>query len=187
MARRAVNEAIWLLNADNSVSAPASGSVTFYERGGTALATIYSAASGGTALPNPRPVTNGYATGYIDTGSYDLVASANGLTSGTVEWEALRGDSVVTSSWTGLAANPDQLIVGAITRDANGAATSAGVVWPDGDTGTYTATNVSEEFPGAVDAYTITKLASPTITFTQPAVTRDASGAVTTRPAITVA
>lgn len=95
-------------------------------------------------------------------------------------------DSVVTSSWTGLAAQPDLLITGTITRDVDGAALSADVVWPDGDEGTYTGT-ASTEFPGAIDSYTITKEASPTITFTQPTMTRDANGAVTVRPTITVA
>lgn len=94
--------------------------------------------------------------------------------------------SVVTSSWTGLAAQPDLLITGTITRDVDGAALGADVVWPDGDEGTYTGT-ASTEFPGAIDSYTITKEASPTVTFTQPAVTRDANGAVTVRPTITVA
>lgn len=98
MSRVQLSEAILATNANLTVSVPASGSVTVYERGGTALATIYSAVSGGTALPNPRPVTNGYATGYIDTGSYDLVASANGQTGDRVEWEALRGDSVETTT-----------------------------------------------------------------------------------------
>lgn len=84
-----------------------------------------------------------------------------------------------------LAALLDPIIVGAITRDADGAALTAGVVWPDGTAGVYTATSVSEDFPGAVDAYTVTK---PPLTFTQPAVTRDpTSGAVTIRPAMTVA
>lgn len=86
-----------------------------------------------------------------------------------------------------MAALLDPLIVGAITRDANGAATSAAVVWPNGDSGAYTATTVSTAFPGAVDAYTVTKGSPVTATFTQPAVTRDANGAVTNRPAITVA
>lgn len=105
MSRVQLSEVILATNANLTVSVPASGSVTVYERGGTALATIYSAVSGGTALPNPRPVTNGYATGYIDTGSYDLVASANGQTGDRVEWEALRGDSVVSDTeapWTGM-------------------------------------------------------------------------------------
>ena len=86
------------------------------------------------------------------------------------------------------ARNPDLLITGTITRDANGAATSAPVTWPDGVTGTYTADTVSTAFPGAVDAYHITYAGSTTKTFTQPAVTRDAAtGAVTNAPAITVA
>lgn len=88
-----------------------------------------------------------------------------------------------------MAANPDLLTFGAIARDANGAATAAPVVWPDGATGAYAATSVSTAFPGAVDAYTITRVVGGvTTTYTQPAVTRDAStGAVTNRPALTAA
>lgn len=86
-----------------------------------------------------------------------------------------------------LALNPDMLIAGAISRDANGAATAAPVVWPDGTAGLYTATTVSTAFPGAVDAYTITYGSPATKTLTQPAVTRDGSGAVIQRPALTVA
>ena len=85
-----------------------------------------------------------------------------------------------------LAANPDQLAVGAITRSTTGAATGFSVVWPDGATGTFTGTE-SASFPGAIDSYTVTHVAgSPpaTTTYTQPALTRDASGAVTARPAI---
>lgn len=96
-------------------------------------------------------------------------------------------DAIPPGTYAGdaeLAALLDPLIVGVITRDANGAATSAGVVWPDGTAGVYTATTVSTAFPGAVDAYTVTK---PPLTYTQSAVTRDANGAVTNRPAMTVA
>ena len=85
-----------------------------------------------------------------------------------------------------LARNPDLLIAGTITRDANNAATSAPVVWPDGTPGTYTATTVSTAFPGAVDAYTVTYGSPVTKTFTQPAVTRNAAGAATAVPAIVV-
>lgn len=98
MSRVQLSEAIFATNPNLTVSVPASGSVTVYERGGTALASIYSAVSGGTALPNPRPVSDGYATGYVDVGSYDLVASADGQTGDRVEWEAIRGDSVVDVS-----------------------------------------------------------------------------------------
>ena len=85
-----------------------------------------------------------------------------------------------------LARNPDLLIVGTVTRDSNGAATSAPVVWPDGSPGTYTATTLSSAFPGAVDAYTVTYGSPVTKTYTQPAVTRNASGAATAVPAIVV-
>lgn len=98
------------------------------------------------------------------------------------------GPAAGSDNWLKAYSNLDQIITGAITRDGNGAATSAGVVWPDGTAGTYTATTVSSAFPGAVDAYTITYAGSPTKTVTQTAVTRDpTTGAVTTRPAMTVA
>lgn len=84
------------------------------------------------------------------------------------------------------ARNPDLLIVGAITRDSNGAATAAPVVWPDGTPGNYGADSVSAAFPGAVDGYHITYGSPVTKTFTQPAVTRDSSGAVTNLPALVV-
>ncbi len=80
----------------------------------------------------------------------------------------------------------DNLIVGSIVRDTNGAAISSGVVWPDNTPGIYTATIVSSAFPGAVDAYTITYGSPVTKTYTQPSVTRNASGAVINRPAIVV-
>lgn len=86
----------------------------------------------------------------------------------------------------GVAGNPDAIIYGAITRNSDGAATSAPVIWPDGAVGTYTATVLSSAYPGAVDAYTITYGSPVTRTYTQPTVTRDASGAVTNRPALVV-
>jgi hypothetical protein len=86
-----------------------------------------------------------------------------------------------------LAYDPDALLVGTLTRDVSGALTAASAVWPDAATGTYAGT-ASTSFPGAIDAYAITHvLSGVTTTYTQPALTRDANGAVTTRPAITVA
>lgn len=90
------------------------------------------------------------------------------------------------SLYLAAAGSPDLLITGTITRDANDAAVSASVTWPNGQPGTYTATVVSSSFPGAVDAYTITYGSPVTKTYTQPAVTRNANGAVTNRPAIVV-
>ena len=85
-----------------------------------------------------------------------------------------------------LARDPSQLFAGAVTNDSNGAPVSAVVEWPDGVTGTYAGT-ASVSFPGSVSAYTITRVGAPTVTFTQPAVTRDpTTGAVTNRPPIIV-
>ena len=85
-----------------------------------------------------------------------------------------------------LARTPDLIIAGAVTRNADNAAVSAPVVWPDGTPGTYTATTLSAAFPGAVDAYNITYGSPVTKTYTQPAVTRNADGAATAVPAIVV-
>lgn len=84
-----------------------------------------------------------------------------------------------------LARDPEALFGGAVTRDTDGAPISAVVLWPDGVDGTYSGT-ASTTFPGSVDSYTITRVGSPTVTYTQPAVTRNPSGYVTNRPQITV-
>lgn len=89
----------------------------------------------------------------------------------------------VSSQNLALARTPEVLIVGTITRDVNGAPTSAAVAWPDGTTGVYTGT-ASVTFPGSIDAYTITY--GTTRTYTQPAVTRDAAGNITAQPAIVI-
>lgn len=84
------------------------------------------------------------------------------------------------------AKNPDEIAVGAITRSVNGAATGFGVKWDDGATGVFVGTE-STTAPGAIDSYTVTHvLGGVTTTYTQPALTRDANGAVTARPAMTV-
>ena len=62
---------------------------------------------------------------------------------------------------------------------------SATVTWPDGSTGVFTATTINTSFE-SVDAYTITHTASSK-TVTQAAVTRNADGLITNKPAITVA
>jgi hypothetical protein len=73
------------------------------------------------------------------------------------------------------------------TRDANGAIVTALIVWPDGATGVFTTDVVSTLFPGAVDAWHATYInGTTTHTVAQPAVTRDANGAVIAQPAITI-
>lgn len=127
-----------------------------------------------------------------------LVVDRNGVASGTDSSPTITVGSSgsvtysVTSTlpystlFKSLAKSLEELIVGTITRDSNGAATSASVEWPDGTTGTYTATTVSTLFPGAVDAYTVTYAGSTTVTYTQSALTRDTNGSVIYRPAMTI-
>jgi hypothetical protein len=110
---------------------------------------------------------------------------------GRFESAPVVGGAVPNGTYVGnaeRAALLDSILTGTITRDSNGAATAATATWPDGATGAYSALVVSSAFPGAVDSYNVTHvLGGTTITYTQPTVTRDANGAVTTRPAITVA
>lgn len=77
------------------------------------------------------------------------------------------------------ARTPEDYLTGVRTL-TDGAVTSAAFLWPDGITGTFTGTP-SVAFPGSLDSYTITH---GTTTYTQPAVTRDASGTITNQPAI---
>jgi hypothetical protein len=112
---------------------------------------------------------------------------ANGVIGGTPlsadrlnERDGLLADALVQ-----LARDPDALFSGSVVRDTNGAATSAQVQWPDGVAGTYSGT-ASTTWPGAINSYTITRASAPTLTFTQPMVTRNSDGAITNRPPITV-
>lgn len=88
------------------------------------------------------------------------------------------------ATYTQLAKNPDTLIAGAVTVDANNIVTSAVVQWPDGSPGTLTIT--SRDANNAVLAYNITYGSPVTKTFTQPTITRNAAGAATNVPQIVV-
>lgn len=79
---------------------------------------------------------------------------------------------------------PDTLIAGAVTRDGSDQVTSAIVAWPDGSPGTFTVT--SRDGSGNVLAYTITYGSPVTKTFTQPTITRNATGSATNVPQIVV-
>jgi len=98
-------------------------------------------------------------------------------------------ESDVNAALVALARDPDKLFAGAVQYDGNGAPISAVVKWPDGIDGTYSGT-ASTSFPGSVSAYTITRVLTggSTVTYTQPAITRDpTTGNVTNRPEILVA
>ena len=121
---------------------------------------------------------NGVASG--SNGALTLTVTSSSITANVTAGVAQ------SAFFSAMAYSLEEIIVGTITRDANEAVTSAQVVWPDGTTGVFTATTLSTLFPGAVDAYTVTYLGATTVTYTQPLMTRDTSGAVTVRPAITV-
>jgi len=70
------------------------------------------------------------------------------------------------------------------TRDAAGRVTSAGVKWLDGSSGTYKATNYNETHE-VYDGYTVTHK-NNSVTVTQPAVTRNADGAIITKPELII-
>lgn len=86
----------------------------------------------------------------------------------------------------GFATDPLAMANGAVTRDGDGAPTAFAVEWPDGTAGAFVGTP-SVAFPGAIDAWTMTYVGDTTLTFTQPAVTRDDDGNITNRPKVTVA
>ncbi len=87
-------------------------------------------------------------------------------------------------TYANLAKNPDSIIAGNIVRNSADVITSADVVWPNGEPGTFTTDTIDPS--GAVNAYHITLGSPVTQTFTQPLMTRNTNGAVTTLPEIVV-
>lgn len=71
-----------------------------------------------------------------------------------------------------------------ITRDSEGRVTSMTVKWPDGGSGVYTSTDYNATHE-VYDGYNVTH-AERSKTVTQAAVTRNADGAITIKPALTV-
>jgi hypothetical protein len=116
-------------------------------------------------------------------GHTDTVRSVDGKLPDSI------GNISLASSYASVlvyASSPDLIVNGAITRSSTGAATSFSVSWPDGAVGTYSGTE-STSFPGVIDSYSVTHvLGGTTTTYTQPAVTRDSTGAVTNVPTIVV-
>lgn len=164
------------------ISATIGYTVTVRAVGAEPVTTTFAARPAGLTIALADLAGDAPATFTADANDTYMAGRVNDPTSQTAI--ALTAVVARLKTW---AKNPDLLVTGTITRDSNGAATSAPVVWPDGTPGTYTATTLSTAFPGAVDAYTITYGSPVTKTYTQPAVTRDASGAATNVPAITVA
>lgn len=107
------------------------------------------------------------------------IATAQAYTNTTVNDEAeTRADVDLMAA----AADPSQLLATETAWDTDTGLPTVGTVrWPDGATGTYTAT--CDDW--GVASYVVTHvLGGVTRTFTQPTVTRNADGRVTPRPAI---
>jgi hypothetical protein len=87
-------------------------------------------------------------------------------------------------TWT----NSTSFSLSSITRNSDGAIVTGTAVWPDGSTGSFITDTLSTLFPGAIDAFHVTYVpaSGPTKTITQSLLTRDASGAVTAQPVLTI-
>ncbi len=121
----------------------------------------------------------GAAVSTLSTTAKTLVGSANEIYNGAA------GGASATAQLLADWATSEAYELTAITVDADEVVTTATVKWPDASAGTFTTTTKNSTFL-AVDAYTISHTASGK-TVTQAAVTRNASGSVTTKPAVTVA
>jgi len=129
--------------------------------------------------------SSGSTTGNAATATaLQTARNINGVSfDGTANITVADATKVALSDWyLNLAQTPDLIISGTINRDANGVVTTANVTWPDTASGTYT-TLSNDSTTGAVNSYSVTKGST---TYTQPTMTRNSIGAVTTRPAIVV-
>ena len=121
----------------------------------------------------------GAAVSTLSTTAKTLVGSNNELYAAT-----LGGASVTAQllkDWTEGGAYE----LTAVTVDSDQVITTATVKWPDGSAGTFTTTTKNTTWL-AIDAYTISHTTGSK-TVTQSAVTRNSSGTITTKPALTVA
>lgn len=128
-------------------------------------------------------------TAYTEIGSLGSLTTAN-QTSLVAALNELRAQTITYGIYVSAA----QLIAwteseayeltGATIDATYGIVSSGTVKWPDGSGGAFTATTINATF-AAIDAYTITHTVS-SHTVTQAAVTRNANGAVTVKPALVV-
>jgi len=134
-----------------------------------------------------------------DVPSQDIVsasAAAAAESANTAEIAAAESEAQAASAIATVGASSNSQILGwayvqsfsviSATRNANNVITTASIVWPNGATGTFTTDTINTTF-NAIDAWHATHiLDAVTKTVTQTAVTRNASGAVTAQPAITL-
>ena len=157
--------------------------VRVYEADGTTEATLYTDRTKATTADNPTGVDSaGNLEFFADPGTYVLSILESGIESAT-NTVVVQPDPTAIDEWAAAGA----FDMTAITYDATytSVISTATVAWPDGSAGTFTATDINATWE-AIDAFTVTHDDSG-LTVTQPTVTRNAAGNVTTKPALTIA
>lgn len=101
---------------------------------------------------------------------------------GAWETDANETENDVSSYFATLARDPDELALGPIQRNADGAPLSYDVRWPDGVLGKYTSLVINDKWPWLVDSYQLTY--GGVRTFYQPTLTRNAESLVINAPEI---
>lgn len=176
--------------------------VGVYAPGTFDLATLYADRDRALMVQNPTTLTDDGNTQifFAEPGTYDVrrivagqpAADAFIRISVAVDAEdAIDGPADVALDDVVLfmaASLPHLFMFGDIVRDdETNVILSAPLVQADrGIVGTFTTDTQSEDFPGEIDAYHVTFTEPVERTYTQPLLTRNAGGAVTTRPALEV-
>jgi hypothetical protein len=146
--------------------------------GTTPFPVFYIAVPEGTTVDLSTVMPSTFSAGVASV-SAAVAAEAAAAASAAVALAAAR----VTLSYVAL--YPEEMFTGSPTLNGDGAVVASAVRWPDGTTGNYTAT-ADASWPGTIASYAVTYGSPVTLTFTQPTVTRDGTGTVTTTPAIVV-
>lgn len=157
--------------------------VGVYESDGLTVATLYTDRTKVGAASNPVDVdAAGNLEFFADPGTYVLSIRESGTEVAT-NTVIVSPDATAIETW--VAAGAFDMV--SITYDATytSVISTASVVWPDGSVGTFTTTDINETWE-AIDAFTVTHSGSGK-TVTQAAVTRNASGLVTAKPALSIA
>lgn len=115
-----------------------------------------------------------------------FLKAAFGLTTTAGVSAVAAGSASGDPSYRQIAAAPEQIFAGRITREL-GAYKTADVVWPDGTPGRFRTLELNRACTGAIDSYEVTYGEPAIRTYVQPCVVRDeTSGEVVERPAIVV-
>lgn len=94
----------------------------------------------------------------VDSKGRVTAITANPIAIAESQVTGLLADIAAAKALTALARQPDLVFAGAVTRDVNGAAVSAPVVWPGGSTGAYATLVASTAFLGLVDSWKVSQI-----------------------------